>query len=150
MSLMWSQITGVAIVCSTICSGADQRKHQRFVSLAFVSGNHWWPVVSLHKGPAMQKMFPFDNVIMIDDFTVPSGNILVRLSTIWIKNVYCWESIDLKMLINLLIQPFFFSKVVIILRWHLQYMLLILSIEPVKIQHYASPVHIQSSTYCFT
>ena len=32
--------------------------------LAFVRGIHWWPVNSLHKGPEMEKMFPFDDVIM--------------------------------------------------------------------------------------
>ena len=30
------QITSVSIVCSTVGSGADQRKHQSSVSLAFV------------------------------------------------------------------------------------------------------------------
>ena len=33
-----SQITSVSSVCSTICSGADQRKHQSSASLAFVRG----------------------------------------------------------------------------------------------------------------
>ena len=33
---MASQITGVSIVYSTVCSGADQRKHQSSASLAFV------------------------------------------------------------------------------------------------------------------
>ena len=33
MSTMTSQITGVSIVCSTVCSGADQRKHQSSASL---------------------------------------------------------------------------------------------------------------------
>ena len=44
MSAMASQITGVSIVCSTVCSGADQRKHQSSASLAFVRGIHQWPV----------------------------------------------------------------------------------------------------------
>ena len=64
MSPIASQITGVSIVCSTVCSGADQRKHQSSTSLALVRGIHRWPVVSPHKGPVMGKMFPFDNVIM--------------------------------------------------------------------------------------
>ena len=38
MSAMASQITGVSIVYSTVCTGADQRKHQSSVSLAFVGG----------------------------------------------------------------------------------------------------------------
>ena len=33
---MASQITGVSIVYSAVCSGADQRKHQSSASLAFV------------------------------------------------------------------------------------------------------------------
>ena len=56
--------TGVSIVYSTVCSGADQRNHQGYVSLAFVMRVHRWPVYSPHKGPATRKMFPFDDVIM--------------------------------------------------------------------------------------
>ena len=33
-------------------------------SLAFVRAIHQWPVGSPHKEPVMQKMFPFDDVIM--------------------------------------------------------------------------------------
>ena len=40
MGEMASQITGVTIVYPNICSGADQRKHQSSVSLAFVWGIH--------------------------------------------------------------------------------------------------------------
>ena len=57
MSMMVCQITSVSIVCLTICSGADQRKHQSSVSLAFVRGIHRWPVNSPHKGPVRRKMF---------------------------------------------------------------------------------------------
>ena len=35
MSAMASQITGVSIVYFTVCSGADQIKHQSSTSLAF-------------------------------------------------------------------------------------------------------------------
>ena len=52
MSAMASQITGVLIVCSIVCSGADQRKHQSPTSLAFVKGIYRWPVDSTHKGPS--------------------------------------------------------------------------------------------------
>ena len=58
ISAMASQITGVSIVYSTICSGANQRKHQSSVSLAFVKGTHWWQVNSPHKGPVLGNMFP--------------------------------------------------------------------------------------------
>ena len=34
MSAMAFQITGVSIVCTAVCSGADKRKHQSYVSLA--------------------------------------------------------------------------------------------------------------------
>ena len=64
MSTMVSQITGISIVCSTVGSGADQRKHQSAVSLAFVCGIQWWPVSSPHKRPVTWKMFPFYDVIM--------------------------------------------------------------------------------------
>ena len=46
MRAMASQITGVWSVYSTVCSGADQRKHQSSASLAFVRGNHRWSVNS--------------------------------------------------------------------------------------------------------
>ena len=38
MSPMASQITNVSNVCSIVCSGKDQRKHQRYALLAFVRG----------------------------------------------------------------------------------------------------------------
>ena len=66
MSAMASQITGVSIVCSIACSGADQSKHQSSASLAFVGGIHWWPVDSPHKGPLTCNTFPFDDVTMVD------------------------------------------------------------------------------------
>ena len=68
MSVMASQITSLRIVCSTICSGTDQRKHQSSTSLAFVTGIHQCPLNSLHKGPIMWKMFPFDDVIMYGEY----------------------------------------------------------------------------------
>ena len=39
---LWVQITGVSVICSTVCSGADQRKQQRSASLAFVRESHRW------------------------------------------------------------------------------------------------------------
>ena len=59
-----SQITSVSIVCSIVCTGAYQSKHQSSASLAFARGIHRYPVDSPHKGPATRKMFPFDDVIM--------------------------------------------------------------------------------------
>ena len=63
-STMASQITSLAIVYSTVYSGADQRKHQSSASLALVRGIHRRPVNSPHKWPVTRKMFPFDDVIM--------------------------------------------------------------------------------------
>ena len=57
MNAMAYQIISISIVCSTICSGADQRKHQSSASLAFVRGIHWSPVDSPHKGPVTRKCF---------------------------------------------------------------------------------------------
>ena len=71
ISAMASQITGVSIDHSNVCSGADQRKYQSPASLAFVRGISLRPVDSPHKGPVTQKMFPFDVIIA---HTV-SGNI---------------------------------------------------------------------------
>ena len=50
VSAMTSQITGVSIIFSTVCSCADQRKHQSSASLAFVRGIHQSPVDSPDKG----------------------------------------------------------------------------------------------------
>ena len=55
MSMMTSPTIGVSMVYSTICSGADHRKRQRSVPLAFVRGSHRWPVNSPHKGPVTWK-----------------------------------------------------------------------------------------------
>ena len=64
MGAMASQIISLTIVYSTVYSGADQRKHQSSVSLAFVRGIHRGPVNSPHKWPVTRKMFPFYDVIM--------------------------------------------------------------------------------------
>ena len=61
--------TSVSIVCSTMCSGADQRKYQSLASLAFVRGIHRWMVDSRHKGPVTQKIYPF-----YVEYDFPSGS----------------------------------------------------------------------------
>ena len=65
MGAMTSHITGVSVIYSTVCSGADQRKYQSFTSFVSVRGIHRWPVNSPHKGPVTRKKFPFDGVIML-------------------------------------------------------------------------------------
>ena len=57
MSTIASQITSITIVYSTVYSGADQRNHQRFASLAFVWGIHRGPVNSPHKAQVTRKCF---------------------------------------------------------------------------------------------
>ena len=64
MSAMTSEITGVSIIYSIVCSGADQRKHQSSSSPAFVRVIHRWPMNSLHRGRLTRKVFPFNDVIM--------------------------------------------------------------------------------------
>ena len=60
MGTVASQITSLTIVYSIVYSGADERKHQSFASLAFVRGIHRGP----HKWPVTRKIFPFEDVIM--------------------------------------------------------------------------------------
>ena len=64
MDTMALKITSLTIVYSSVYSGANQRKHQSFASLAFVRAIHRLPVNSPRKGPVMRKMFPFDEFIM--------------------------------------------------------------------------------------
>ena len=68
MVIMTFQITDNSAVFSTVCSCTHQRIHQSSTSLAFERGIHKWPVGSPHKGTVMQKMFPFNDVIMKQDF----------------------------------------------------------------------------------
>ena len=57
MGAMASRITSFTIVYSAVYSSADERQHQSFASLAFVSGLHRWPVNSAHKWPVTRKCF---------------------------------------------------------------------------------------------
>ena len=50
MDIMALQITGNPTVCSTVSSGAHQRKYPCLALLAFVREIHQWPVVPLAKG----------------------------------------------------------------------------------------------------
>ena len=58
-----------SIVCSTICSGADQRKHQSSASQDILRGIHRRPLNYTHKSPVTRKMFPWDDVIMQCNFS---------------------------------------------------------------------------------
>ena len=65
MGAIASQITSFTIVCPTVHSDADHRKHQSSASLAFVRRIHRVTVNSPHKWPVTRKIFPFDDVIMM-------------------------------------------------------------------------------------
>ena len=67
MRAMASQITNLTIDHSSVYSGADKRKHQSSASPTFVRGIHRWPANSRHKGQATRKMFPFDDVIKLQN-----------------------------------------------------------------------------------
>ena len=59
MSTMASQITGVSFIYSSVCTGAEQIKHQISALLAFVRIIHRWPLNAPHKGSVMRKMLPW-------------------------------------------------------------------------------------------
>ena len=88
MSAMVFQITGVLIVCSTVCSGADKRKHQSSASVAFVGRIHRWTVTGGFppQRASNAENISFDDVIMICKMHYPihakrswHGPILMRL-----------------------------------------------------------------------
>ena len=70
MGAMASQTTSLTIVYTNVDSGAYERKHQSSASLAFVRGNHRSLVNSPYKGPVPRKIFPFDDVIMMNIFLI--------------------------------------------------------------------------------
>ena len=57
MGAMASQITGISIVYSTVCSGAEQRKRQSCALLASVRGIYREPVEFSHKRLERRKYF---------------------------------------------------------------------------------------------
>ena len=86
MGAMASQITSLTIFYSAVYSGADQRKHQSSASLAFVRGIHRSPVNSPLKWPVTRKIFPFDDVIMVDWPYIAGGhNHIQQLFTVAVE-----------------------------------------------------------------
>ena len=65
MGVMGSQIAGVSIVYSTVCSGLDQRKHQSSAPLAFVREIRRSPTEFPSQSANYANIFPLDDVIMI-------------------------------------------------------------------------------------
>ena len=62
---MSTMVSIIAIAYSAVQSGADQRKHKSYASLAFVHGIHRWPMNSPQKWPVTRKIILFDDVIII-------------------------------------------------------------------------------------
>ena len=89
MGTMASRITSLTIIYSTICSGADHRKHQSFVSLAFVWGIQWWPVNSPHKWPLTWKCFH----LMTSSSACQSSVLTTSLLKISLDLTYLWMKI---------------------------------------------------------
>ena len=81
MGAIASLITSLTIVNSTVYSDADQRKHQSSASLAFVRGIQRGPVNSPHKWPVTRKMFPFDDVIMLNEISPATDGL-----THWVRD----------------------------------------------------------------
>ena len=92
---MASQITSITIVYATVYSGADQRKHQSSVSLAFVRGIHLSPVNSPHKESVALKMFPFDDVIMHKSWDVGSLETDIECD---VKVLSDWNALNIKLI----------------------------------------------------
>ena len=89
MSGMASQITGVFIVCSTVCSGAHQRKASTIRVTGLCEGNA--PVTggfvdSSHKGPVSRKMYQFYDVIKINNYCVVIDTLATKLISLCTRN----------------------------------------------------------------
>ena len=86
MGAMASQITSLTIVYSTFYSGADQRKHQRSTSLAFVrefTGDRWIPRTKASN--AEYVSINFGDVIMGDVYGCDVIRIWTRLELLYIR-----------------------------------------------------------------
>ena len=99
-------IPSLSTVCSTIYSGADQRKHQSSASLAFVRGIHRWAVISPHKWPVTRKMFPFDDVIKLWFIEVKLKRILLLPSYLYYGfPIPLWRHFDTELVTSVTLLP---------------------------------------------
>ena len=82
LSAMAFQFTGVQIVCSTVCSGAD-KENNKAPRHCPLWGN------PLTKGTVTRKMFPFDRIIMlcVFDYFEISGNLLPAIKWYFIHSI---------------------------------------------------------------
>ena len=92
MGAIASQITSLTIVYSTVYSDANQRKHQRSASPAFVRGIHRRPVNSPHKRPVTRKVFPFDDVIML--WSLSMSNVILASSCPPVISIIPYEYVN--------------------------------------------------------
>ena len=67
MSALVSQITGVSMVCLTVCSGVDKKNTSKLRVTGLCEGNSPVTAEFPHKWPVTRKMFPFDDVIMVSN-----------------------------------------------------------------------------------
>ena len=114
MGAIASQITSLTIVYSIGYSDTDHRKHQSSASLAFVRGIHRGPVNSPHKWPVTRKIFPFDDVIMVDVITYPCSCHFWFISLQWRHSGR--DSVSNH-------QPHWFHKYSSLRNWWLRYLL---------------------------
>ena len=85
MGTIASQITSLTMVYSIVDSGADQRKYQSSVSLAFVREIYRWPVNSPHKWPVTREIFPFDDTIMYVFKIIKKVMLMCDTAQIWLR-----------------------------------------------------------------
>ena len=69
-TIMVSKITGNYTVCSIVCLGIHQTKHQSFSLLVLLRGIHQSLVDSPHKGPVMRKVFCVISSSCASDFAL--------------------------------------------------------------------------------
>ena len=95
MGAVASKITGVSMVCSTVCSGADLRKHHSSAPQSFVTGIHRRPVNSPHKGPVMRKNFPFDDITIYKFSRALSWKTSLCLESNISRNLFFWAQFSI-------------------------------------------------------
>ena len=86
MGAIASQLTGVSIVCSAVCQGADQRKHQSSASLTYVrgtSGDRWIP--SQRDSNAENVSIWWRHHVLPDQ--IKDDDILHSLYSVWVRNI---------------------------------------------------------------
>ena len=115
MSEVAYQITGVAIVYSTVCSGTDQTKYQSSVSLDFMRGIHRGPVNSPQKSPVAWKVFSFDDVIMVLVISIKEPLPWSEAHAYLYGRIHCWTR-----LFGAYIRNFCAADISLYVQWHVK------------------------------